>query len=63
MDDYKRDCFFFSNITSADVVEVTCQYDRLPGYCPCEECGFYIHKKDAADVVRNFVDKRLEETS
>lgn len=61
MDDYKRDCFFFPDITPTDVVEVTCQYDRHPDFCPCVGCSLYIQKKDAEDVVRNFVDKRLEE--
>lgn len=61
MDDYRRDCFFFPDLDNvADVEVVTCQYDRHPGYCPCQGCGLYISKEDARCVVQNFVDKQIE---
>ena len=59
-DNFKRDCFFYSEYKEHPASIPTCNYDGTIGYCPCADCRLFISYDEAEDIVKNYVDARLK---
>ena len=60
MNKYKGDCYFYERVQEMNATIPTCNYDKILGYCPCEECCLYISEKEADALIKNVVDERLK---
>ena len=59
-DNFKRDCFFYSEYKEHPASIPTCNYFGEIGLCPCTDCPLYISNDDAETIVKNHVYERIK---
>ncbi len=56
----KEDCYYYNDVRDMGGRIPTCNYYQKLGYCPCDDCRFYIKGQTVCRIVKQYIEEQLK---